>query len=134
MVELLGGRPPSGVRPSYVAIQSIDRRERATAAKREGEGGAKVTSPRRRDRVSQRRGRRREGGEVGMLWGLALLGGFYPLYRAWAAARGSTIRHALAWAFAAWAAWCLAAWPGGAWLHWLALSLTACAGVCVLNA
>jgi hypothetical protein len=60
------------------------------------------------------------------------------LYRAWAAARGSTIRHALAWAFAAWAGWAVAAsasaGAGGVWTLWLALSLTACAGVSVLNA
>lgn len=72
--------------------------------------------------------------KVAILWGLVLLGGFYPLYRAWAAARGSTIRHPLAWGFAAWAAWCLTAWLGEAWLHWLASSLTACCGVAVLNA
>jgi hypothetical protein len=68
------------------------------------------------------------------VWGLALLGGFYPLWRAWSAGRGSTIRHALAWASAAWAAWGVAAWANEAFLHWLALSLTACAGVAVLNA
>jgi hypothetical protein len=71
---------------------------------------------------------------VGWFCGLFVLCGFYPLAKAWAAARGSTIRHPLAWAMAAWGAWCLAAWPSGAWLHWLALSLTACAGVAVLNA
>jgi hypothetical protein len=60
--------------------------------------------------------------------------GFFPLIVAWRAAQGSTIRHPLAWAFAAWAAWCLAGWYDGPRTHWLALSLTACAGVCVLNA
>src|SRR5262249_41055466 len=92
------------------------------------------TAAGRRDRVYQGGTKAGALGEVAMGWGLLLLSGFYPLYRAWAAARGSTVRHPLAWAFAAWAGWCLAAWPGGTLAHWLALSLTACAGVCVLNA
>jgi hypothetical protein len=71
---------------------------------------------------------------VGIVGGLLVLGGFYPLCRVWRAARGSTVRHPLAWAMVAWLAWGLAAWRGGTWLHFLALCLTACAGVAVLNA
>jgi hypothetical protein len=40
----------------------------------------------------------------------------------------------LAWAGLAWAAWCLAGWLDAPGLHYLALSLTVCAGVAVLNA
>ena len=64
-------------------------------------------------------------------WNLALLAGFYPLLVAWRSSAGSTIRHALAWAVAAWAAWCVGDSP--AW-RYVALSLTACAGVSVLGA
>lgn len=71
---------------------------------------------------------------MGGLWGLILLSGFYPLWRAWQAAAGSTLRHPLAWAGCAWAAWCLAGGFDVAGLHYLALCLTACAGVAVLNA
>lgn len=68
-------------------------------------------------------------------WGIALLGGLFPLVRAWRGARGSTLRHPLMWAAVAWGAWCLAAfldWPRG-W-RYLALCATACAGVAVLGA
>lgn len=62
------------------------------------------------------------------------MSGFFPLIVGWRASRGSTIRHPLIWAIVAWAGWGLAWWDGGLRTHWLALSLTACAGVCVLNA
>lgn len=71
---------------------------------------------------------------MGAVWGLLILGGLYPMWRAWRAARGSTVRHALAWAAAAWLAWAATAWRGGDALHVIAPSLTACAGVAVLNA
>lgn len=64
-------------------------------------------------------------------WNLALLLGFYPLFVAWRSSAGSTIRHALGWAVAAWAAWCVGVSPE--W-RYVALSLTACAGVAVLGA
>lgn len=69
-----------------------------------------------------------------MVWGMCVLSGLIPLCRAWAAARGSTSRHPLAWAVLAWAAWGLAAWSASAAAAWLALSLTVCSGVSVLNA
>jgi hypothetical protein len=66
---------------------------------------------------------------------LLLLGGFYPLCRAWRGSRGSTLRHAVAWALLAWAAWCLTALLGNLrGLGYLSASLTACAGVAVLGA
>jgi hypothetical protein len=73
-------------------------------------------------------------GEVNAVWGILLASGFFPLYRAWRASLGSPLRHALAWAALAWSLWCLAAWQGGDVLSYLALSLTACAGVAVLGA
>ncbi len=63
-----------------------------------------------------------------------LLTGLYPLYRAWRAARTTTLRHALIWAAAAWLAWVVAWAAGGRELQYLALCLTACAGVAVLGA
>jgi hypothetical protein len=77
---------------------------------------------------------RQRKGKVGALWGLILLGGAWPLYRAWQSCRGWTVRHALAWAGLAWGAWCLAGWFDGPRIHYLALALTACAGVAVLGA
>jgi hypothetical protein len=71
---------------------------------------------------------------VSAVWGILLASGFFPLYRAWRATRGSPLRHALAWAALAWSLWCLAAWQGGDVLSYLALSLTACAGAAVLGA
>ena len=64
-------------------------------------------------------------------WNLALLAGFYPLLVAWRSSAGSTIRHALGWAVAAWAAWCVGV--SAEW-RYVALCLTACAGVAVLGA
>ncbi len=66
--------------------------------------------------------------------GLTLLAGMYPLYRLWRASAGSTLRQALVWAWLAWAGWCLAGWLDRPALHYLALALTACAGVAVLGA
>ena len=60
---------------------------------------------------------------------LLLLTGYYPLWRAWRANRGTTLRHAIVWAAAAWTA---SLFLGlGAYL---ALALTACACVAVLGA
>jgi len=68
-------------------------------------------------------------------WGLALLGGLLPLGRAWRALEGTTLRHSWIWAALAWAAWSLAALLGGSpAMRYLALCLTACAGVAVLGA
>ncbi len=62
-----------------------------------------------------------------------------PLWRAWDANRATTLRHALAWATAAWAAWIAAllaadlAPPWAATARYLALALTGCAGISVLG-
>ena len=64
-------------------------------------------------------------------WNLVLLVGFYPLLVAWRSSAGSTIRHALGWGVVAWLFWCVASSPEG---RYLALCLTACAGVAVLGA
>src|ERR1700756_5554100 len=69
------------------------------------------------------------------MWGVLLLSGFYPLYRAWRGAAGTTLRHSVVWAFLAWGGWCAAALlDGSPALGYLALCLTACAGVAVLGA
>jgi hypothetical protein len=52
----------------------------------------------------------------------------------WRASAHSLLRHVLVWAYLAWATWCLAGFLGWPALHFLALSLTACAGVAVLGA
>ena len=57
---------------------------------------------------------------MGAVYGLLILAGFYPLWRAWRSARGSMARHALAWGFAAWAGWAMALWLRWPALHWLA--------------
>ena len=49
----------------------------------------------------------------------------------WRSCTGSTIRHALGWATAAWVAWCVGVSPE--W-RYVGLCLTACAGVAVLGA
>jgi hypothetical protein len=67
-------------------------------------------------------------------WGLLLLGGFYPLYRAWRGSAGTTLRHAVIWATLAWVGWCAAVLLDNLPLRYLALCLTACAGVAVLGA
>jgi hypothetical protein len=59
-----------------------------------------------------------------------------PLWRAWQANAGTTLRPSLAWAAAAWAIWMTAFAlddPTSLW-RYLALSVTACAGVSVLGA
>jgi hypothetical protein len=56
------------------------------------------------------------------------------LYRLWQSSRGWTLRHSLVWLWLAWGAWCLAGWFHAPALHYLALALTACAGVAVLGA
>jgi hypothetical protein len=70
-----------------------------------------------------------------------LVTGAYPLWRAWRANRRTTLRHTLAWALAAWAAWVvalLADWrgqaPGPPAVRYFALCLTACAVIGVLGA
>jgi hypothetical protein len=69
------------------------------------------------------------------VWGLFLLSGFYPVYRAWRGTTGNTLRYAVLWAALAWGVWCLAAWFAElASLRYLALCLTASAGVAVLGA
>ena len=68
--------------------------------------------------------------------GLLLLTGFYPLWRAWRASRRTTLRHAIAWTAAAWAAWVAAAGfgPDAGLARYVALALTGCAAVAVLGA
>jgi hypothetical protein len=68
------------------------------------------------------------------VWGLLLLSGFFPLYRAWRANARTTLRPALVWAGCAWAAWVVAGWVEGALWAYLALCLSGCAGVAVLGA
>jgi hypothetical protein len=83
---------------------------------------------------------RRDAGKT-VIYGLILLTGAFPLALAWRASRRSTLRHALAWAWAAWLAWVTALSlsdlrPGnhaGA-ARYIALCLTGCAGVAVLGA
>ena len=63
----------------------------------------------------------------------------YPLWRAWAAGRGTTLGHALTWAALAWLAWLLvrsaevAVGPASPEARYAALCATACAGVAVLE-
>jgi hypothetical protein len=64
--------------------------------------------------------------------------GFYPLYRAWRAARRTSLFHAVCWGIAAWLAWgvvlaeVVTGHPNPA--IFVALCLTGCAGVAVLGA
>lgn len=68
-------------------------------------------------------------------WGLALVAGAVPVGRAGWAVVGTPLAWAWAWAAAAWVGWCVAVFAGGAaGAAYLALSLTACAGVAVLGA
>jgi hypothetical protein len=71
---------------------------------------------------------------VSTTWGILLISGFYPLYRAWRSLAHTTLRHAVVWGGLAWASWCAAVLLGGPSSHYLALCLTACAGVAVLGA
>src|SRR5438552_12944159 len=76
-----------------------------------------------------------------MICGLILLTACYPLARAWRANQGTTLRHALVWAYAGWVAWGAGFLlselrPGGAVtpIRYVALCLTGCAAVAVLGA
>src|SRR5262249_48225547 len=75
--------------------------------------------------------------------GLLVLRTLYPLNRAWGASRGTSLTHALAWASGAWLAWLYLAIGPAIWgervrvvepARYVALCLTACAGVAVLGA
>lgn len=71
---------------------------------------------------------------------LLLTTGVVPLSYAWLVNRHTTLRPALLWGLATWAAWATSVWSGpsmvlaGALGRYLALSLTACTGVAVLGA
>lgn len=70
-----------------------------------------------------------------MIWSMILLVGFWPILQAWWTLRRSTLGHSLIWALFAWSFWCLIPlWPGALLPTYLALCLTACAGVAVLGA
>jgi hypothetical protein len=78
-------------------------------------------------------------GWIGPAWGAVLLGGGWPLWRAWRVNAGTTLRPALLWTAAAWMAWLAVAcgdWIGGGGRlgPYVALALTGCAGVAVLGA
>jgi hypothetical protein len=79
------------------------------------------------DRVKGRKG-------LNILLGLSLVSGFYPIYRGWRGTAGTTLRHAVVWGALAWAGWCGAVLLLSPALRYLALCLTACAGVAVLGA
>jgi hypothetical protein len=73
--------------------------------------------------------------------GLIWLTGAYPLWRAWQANRQTSLSASVYWAVISWAVWGLALvvmerWPTPATIagHYLALSITGCAGVAVLGA
>lgn len=70
------------------------------------------------------------------MWGwLLLLIGSYPFWRAWRATWGRPLHHAVIWASLAWLLWCYAAaLPDEPLPTYLAVCLTACAGVAVLGA
>ena len=65
---------------------------------------------------------------------ILLLGAAWPLWNAWHATAATTLRHALVWAAAAWAAWLLALATRADVATYLALSLSGCAGVAILGA
>lgn len=71
---------------------------------------------------------------MNVVWGVSLVCGFYPFYRAWRGSRGWTLCHAVVWGALAWTAWCAAVFLDSETIHYLALCLTACAGVAVLGA
>jgi len=71
---------------------------------------------------------------MAMIASLLMLAGAFPLLVAWQANRAMTLRPSLAWAGAAWMVWVLAAGLESAFLRYLALALTCCAGVAVLGA
>ncbi len=62
-----------------------------------------------------------------------MLTGIYPLYRAWASSRATTLPHALAWLVGAWISWVPVALGAGSEMRYVALVLTACAGVATLE-
>ena len=72
---------------------------------------------------------------------LLFLSGAYPVWQAWRGNRNTSLRHAVVWATVSWAAWAvllladaLGGTAGLPAVRYLALSLTACAGVAVLGA
>src|SRR4051794_13551094 len=68
-------------------------------------------------------------------WGILLIAAAgAPLGRAWWANRTTALAHALGWAIAAWCAWLAAVTVETAPSQYLALVLTACAGIAVLGA
>ncbi|MBX7103894.1 MAG: hypothetical protein K1X57_07425 [Gemmataceae bacterium] len=68
------------------------------------------------------------------VWALLVASAAIPLGRAWVLNRGWTVRHALAWAWAAWTGWIVLAITPGRESAWLALTLTSAAGIAVLGA
>lgn len=81
------------------------------------------------------------GEEAVVVYWLLLLTGLLPLSRAWLGNRRTTLLHAVHWGFAAWLAWVAVvaleqSVPARPWTtpRYLALCLTACAGVAVLGA
>jgi hypothetical protein len=75
------------------------------------------------------------------IWGLVLLSGLYPLAQALRANRRTSLVHAIFWTLGAWTGWSAVAlgvwlWPWASLvaLRYLAVSLTACAGMAVLGA
>jgi hypothetical protein len=78
-----------------------------------------------------------------MAWAclLVLVSGAWPLFRAWRANRRTTLHQAVAWMTAAWALWVIVLFlearedrTAGPLPCYLALGLTACAGIAVLGA
>jgi hypothetical protein len=65
---------------------------------------------------------------------ISLLGASWPLWIAWRATAATTLRHSLTWSAAAWTAWLLACATESNLATYLALSLSACAGIAVLGA
>ncbi|MFO0878277.1 MAG: hypothetical protein U0840_13075 [Gemmataceae bacterium] len=69
------------------------------------------------------------------LYGLLLLTGLYPWWRAWRATTGTTLRGPLVWLLTAWLWWVgMAVGPGGREGHYVGLCLLGAAGVAVLGA
>lgn len=71
---------------------------------------------------------------IWLVWSLNVVG-FWPLWMAWQANRRTSLRDAIAWAWAAWFSWGFAlGLPANDDLAYLALCFTGCAGVAVLGA